>query len=788
MPGKIFTKRIRVYGIVQGVGFRPFVARAARAAGLSGTVANKGSYVEIIVQGTEEEIAALRRALDADAPERAAILKVDEREIKYDEVCPSFEIIESEKDEGKIFVSPDIAICEKCKKELFDPADRRYLHPFINCTACGPRLTILDAMPYDRERTSMKHFPMCPECAAEYNDPATRRYDAQPVCCNECGPVVYLWTKDDDPGESAGEDIIGASGRDAITGARKLLAEGAIIAIKGIGGFHLACDAADSQAVERLRAIKPRPMKPFAVMAKDMETARRECVVEPGQEDILDGHQKPIILLKKRAGGMICDAVSPDNPYIGLMLPYAPLQLLLFNYDDGIKTPDVLVMTSGNVSGAPICRDDESVRREILRMCDAVLSHNRNILIRADDTVMDFYGGKPYMIRRSRGYAPLPVMYTPAEGEGSTLAIGGELKNTFCLSSGELFYLSPYVGDMADIRTVEALRETVHRMMELLEIQPERVVCDMHPSYNTVVVAEGFARELDVPLIKIQHHYAHILSCMAENDCDGEVIGISFDGTGYGTDGNIWGGEILKCSRDGFERIDHITPFPQAGGDLAAKEGWRVAASMIHALEKAGLPGVGFDGAQIAGQLKICTSEEYRMISAQADAGINTVTSTSVGRLFDAVSAVLGIRRVSTFEGEASTALMYAAMRYEESTGGAGESGEEMGVLALCQSSTTSALFTDILRRRKEGEDADRLAYYFHAGLADWITNAASDACGKTGIDTVALSGGVFQNRLLLSLCEQQLQEAGFKVLTHSLVPPNDGGIALGQAVFDGVD
>ena len=784
MAERISTKRIRVYGIVQGVGFRPFVARTARAAGLTGTVANKGSYVEIIAQGSEPQIALFRRALIEDAPERSAILKTDETGATCDADYVSFEIIESERDEGKIFVSPDIAICDKCKKELYDPDDRRYLHPFINCTACGPRLTILDAMPYDRERTSMKAFPMCPECAAEYNDPATRRYDAQPVCCNDCGPEVYFFTRDSLPeGKEAtekGADVPRVTGRDAIIRTRRLLADGGIAAIKGIGGFHLACDAANEAAVGRLRALKPRPMKPFAVMAKDMTVAKRECILSPGQEKELNGHQKPIILLKKRKGGRICEGVSPDNPYVGLMLPYAPLQLLLFDYDDGLDTPDVLVMTSGNVSGAPICRDDDSVRREILRMCDGVLSHNRNILIRADDSVMDFHRGRPYMIRRSRGYAPLPVMYTPAENEGCTLAIGGELKNTFCISSGELFYMSPYVGDMADIRTLEALRETVHRMMELLEIRPERVVCDLHPSYNTVMAAREFADELGVPLIQLQHHYAHILSGMAENDCDEEVLGVSFDGTGYGTDGTVWGGEILKCSRRGFERLGSIKPFIQAGGDLAAKEGWRIAASMLHSLEKAGDPEI--DGAQIAQDFKLCTADEYRMISAQADAGVNAVTSTSAGRLFDAVSAVLGIRRASTFEGEASTALMYAAMKCKDEYGECGSShGEEAVNYNILP---TDRLFADIVRRRASGESPENLAYYFHAELARQIADAVISAGRQTGINTAALSGGVFQNRLLLDMCEELLADTGFRVITHSMVPPNDGGIALGQAIY----
>ena len=557
------TRRLRIYGIVQGVGFRPTVSRHALSAGVRGTVCNFGPYVEIFLQGTPDQVERFRKLLETSPPKRASILKIDDAPVEDPPEYPDFSIIESGKTRGEIFVSPDIAICGDCIREMYDPKDRRYLHPFINCTCCGPRLTILDALPYDRERTSMKEFPMCPDCAGEYHDPATRRYDAQPVCCPDCGPEVYLLGRQE-------------RGREAIAVTREILASGRIAAVKGIGGFHLACDATSQEAVSRLRTLKNRPMKPFAVMMRDMEAVWRECYVTPAQEEILLGHQKPILLLRKRPGGLLAEAVAPDNPTVGVMLPYAPVQLLLFRYDGGPQVPDCLVMTSGNVSGAPICREDRDVEREILGFCDCVLSHDRKIRIRADDSVMDFYRDRPYMIRRSRGYAPLPVMVNQGF-RGQVLALGGELKNTFCVGINDLFYPSPYVGDLADVRTVAALEETVGRLETLLEAEPALAVCDLHPGYNSTAAAENTG----LPLVKVQHHYAHVLSCMAENDCFDRVIGLSFDGTGYGTDGTVWGGEILLSDLHGFDRAGSIQPFTLVGGDLAARQGWRVAVSML---------------------------------------------------------------------------------------------------------------------------------------------------------------------------------------------------------------
>lgn len=795
---------IRVFGIVQGVGFRPTVKRHADACDIAGSVSNKGPYVEIFAEGSEECVHSFIKQIQEEPPKRAVILKLDVENVESGEdgihkvesetdSKEKFQIIESEKEEGEIFVSPDIAICPECKKELYDKNDRRYLHPFINCTCCGPRLTILDSMPYDRVRTSMGEFPMCEKCEYEYTHAETRRFDAQPVCCNDCGPEVYLLGRKE-------------RGADAIRYTRKVISEGGIVAVKGIGGFHLCCDAAKEETVARLRQRKKRPMKPFAVMMKDLDVVRRECETEPHLEEILDGHQKPIILLPKKEGGTLCESVAPDNPKIGVMLPYAPVQLLLFDYQDETKVSDCLVMTSANTSGAPICRDDEDALNELSGLCDVILSHDRKIRLRADDTVMDFYRGEPYMIRRSRGYAPLPFMMGN-EFKGQVLAVGGELKNAFCIGKNQLFYPSPYIGDMGDVRTVKALKESVKRMEELLETKPQIVACDMHPSYNTRAAAE----EMGLPVFLVQHHYAHILSCMAENEWTTEkkVIGVSFDGTGYGTDGTIWGGEILLADYDSFTRWGCIEPFAQTGGDVSAKEGWRIAVSLlgkIYGKENALL---------IIETLGLCEPKLAKLQFTMEERGINTVQSTSAGRLFDAVSAILDIRKSSTFEGEASTSLQFAAEKWLDAqkkkiagsedfaeSGIITDYGELKSISDVAQKSVveknnsinrnikadlyylpTLSLVKELAERKLAGENSNQLALHFHRRLAGMIVSACEKAREEIGINTVALSGGVYQNKLLLDYSVTMLEERGFHVLRHHLLPPNDGGISLGQAV-----
>ena len=840
------TFHTKLTGIVQGVGFRPFVARTAARFHICGTVANKGSYVEIFSQGSRTSCAAFLSAIEKEPPPRAIILHIETDELPQNTLSyTDFQIIESAHEEGPVYVSPDIATCDACAKELYDPTDRRYLHPFINCTDCGPRLTIETSAPYDRERTTMKAFPMCDACAAEYHDPTSRRYDAQPVCCNDCGPTLSLLKTSLN---STHGDVSATT--NPITAARQALISGHILAIKGIGGFHLACDATNERAVQTLRERKHRPKKPFALMAADLSTIERVAIVESKeQQAILTGHQKPILLLKKQPSSPVAPNVAFDNQKLGLMLPYAPLQMLLFHYPpDGLddQMPKLLVMTSGNPSGAPICHTDKEATEALGNIADLILTHNRPIRLRADDTVLDWYKKKPYPIRRSRGYAPLPIYYdathrlpsqhqannvtvaltrprakfradgtfssgifksegftfpegnapsandhqlnTATTKEPQALAIGGELKNTFALARGPLLYPSAYVGDTTDLRTVLALKDSIRLMASLLDIHPKLIACDLHPRYNTTTVAHELANELNVPLFPVQHHYAHILSCLVENDCHESVLGIALDGTGYGPDGTIWGGEILHAGLDGYTRLISIDPFDQAGGDKAPREPWRIAIAM---LRTAGLA----EETTIVDTLRLCAKQQYAAQTFLLDRHLNTVTSTSAGRLFDAVSALLGICTAPTYEGEAAIRLQtaaetWAAAHASESAALAGDVPVHPTAAATNQPLhlPTQQLFNDLAERRLAALEHDnddtpgRLAYVFHASLARLLVATCKTLRESTNLTTVALSGGVFQNTLLLTLTEQALAAASFRVLTHHQVPPNDGGIALGQA------
>ena len=773
------------------------MSRLADRYNISGSVCNKGSYVEIIARADEPVIGDFVHAIEAEAPERSAIVKVKVMDYPLDiEAQSGFEIALSKHEDGQIFVSPDIATCPDCARELFDKNNRRYLHPFINCTQCGPRLTILDSMPYDREKTSMAGFPMCEACSDEYTDMDSRRYHAQPVCCNDCGPELYTLVGGAD-GTGRPEGAYGAA---ALLETRAVIRNGGIAAIKGIGGFHLCCDAASEAAVQRLRQLKARPMKPFAVMMRDLEVVGRECRLEPEMEPLLTGPQKPIILIPRRHDSVesaeldsniqeeiktnsqirhrlrIAASVAPNNPNLGVMLPYTPVHMLLFDYPDDETISDILVMTSGNPSGAPICMNDEEALKYLSPMCDIILSNSRDIRIRADDTVMAFYRSKPYMIRRSRGYSPLPIV-AKRESPHAVLGIGGELKNAFCLGDKGLFYPSPYIGDMADMRSVRALEAATTRMERLLEIQPDIIVGDMHPGYNTSEMARVIAEREGVPVMEVQHHHAHMVSCMAENEYEGTALGVTFDGTGYGPDGTIWGGEFLLGDESGYERVGSIAPFIHAGGDIASKEGWRIAYSMISTA-------LGSEAANRIGEtLGLGDGKGRQSIDFMLGNNINTVKSTSAGRLFDAVSAVLGIKSASTFEGEASMALQFAAERAEaQGISLAPYEGRLMNIdeeqFELC----TDTLLMELAARSLADQDTDQLAYFFHKALADMIVIACCYQRTRCEVNVVALSGGVFQNLLLLKLVDDGLEREGFKVLKHGVVPTNDGGIAIGQA------
>lgn len=766
------------------------MSRLADRYGISGSVCNKGSYVEIIARADESVIGDFVHAIEAEAPERSAIVKVKVMDSPVDiSIDSGFKIALSKHEDGQIFVSPDIATCPDCARELFDKNNRRYLHPFINCTQCGPRLTILDSMPYDRVKTSMAGFPMCEACSDEYTDMDSRRYHAQPVCCNDCGPELYTLVGRASESDVQGmgtdsERPEGAYGAAALLETRAVIRSGGIAAIKGIGGFHLCCDAGSEAAVQRLRQLKARPMKPFAVMMRDLEVVGRECRLEPEMEPLLTGPQKPIILIPRHTGlaasksadSRIASSVAPDNPNLGVMLPYTPVHMLLFNYPDDEPISDVLVMTSGNPSGAPICMNDEEALKYLSPMCDIILSNSRDIRIRADDTVMAFYRSKPYMIRRSRGYSPLPIV-AKSESSHAVLGIGGELKNAFCLGDKGLFYPSPYIGDMADMRSVRALEAATTRMERLLEIQPDIIVGDMHPGYNTSEMARVIAEREGVPVMEVQHHHAHMVSCMAENEYEGTALGVTFDGTGYGPDGTIWGGEFLLGDEKGYERVGSIAPFIHAGGDIASREGWRIAYSMISTA-------LGSEAANRIGETLGLGDEKGRQsIDFMLGNNINTVKSTSAGRLFDAVSAVLGIKSASTFEGEASMALQFAAERAEaQGISLAPYEGRLMNIdeeqFELC----TDTLLMELAARSLADQDTDQLAYFFHKALADMIVIACCYQRTRCDVNVVALSGGVFQNLLLLRLVDDGLEREGFKVLKHGVVSTNDGGISLGQA------
>ena len=769
------TLRLQVFGIVQGVGFRPYVHRLAIQHNICGTVANKGSLVEIFIQTkdpTPEKVEEdFINDLQTKAPPRSLIMKV-KRHFEDLPEYSDFTIIESEEESGDIFVSPDIAICEACHTELFDKNNRRYLHPFINCTACGPRLTILDAMPYDRERTSMKSFPMCPTCSYEYHAPETRRYDAQPVCCNDCGPTVSLVSKS-------------LQGLEAISFVRQELLADKIVAIKGIGGFHLCCNAYSEKAISLLRSRKMRPSKPFAVMFRDLESLKRACVCSELEEELLTGWQKPIVLLPKKDGGAkpLAANLAPDNPTLGAMLPYTPLHLLLFSLPDDLPMVDCLVMTSANITDAPICRTTQDACQELKDIADYILTHNRHINLRADDSVVQVIKGKQAVIRRSRGYAPLPVILDGEWGE-PCLGIGAELKNTFCLAQNGLFYLSPHIGDLGDLRTNLALSESLKRLEELLRITPTRVACDCHPNYHSHLLAE----ELGLPVFAVQHHYAHILSCMAENNYLQPVLGLALDGTGYGLDGTIWGGEILKADLDDFTRLASLEPFPHTGGDLASKEGWRIAVSLLCQIY------LEDEALNLATDLKLCPANLAKIQLTLTKRKLNTVTTTSAGRLFDAVSAILGFKTVSSFEGEAACILQFQAEQAATSwpkalnllgTTLGQEALEELPLkdpATICQIPVYS-LIKHIISAKQAGHSPQTLALAFHAYLANYLTKICITLRETENLETCALSGGVFQNRLLHGFVQQALEDAGFLVLTHSLIPANDGGLSLGQAL-----
>lgn len=806
---------IHVTGIVQGVGMRPFVYREAMAHGICGWVLNAGDGVHIEAHARAEAVDGFVAALSEHAPAAARVERVDIADLKpsgwsaTDE--QGFRIVASQDQTAHTtLVSPDIATCDDCLRELFDPADRRYHYPFINCTNCGPRFTIIRSLPYDRAATSMNCFPMCPECAAEYADPLDRRFHAQPDACFDCGPHI-TWREASvggEPGEAAALPAVGTT-REAsdaiIERCIELLAGGGIVAIKGLGGFHLACDASNEQAVAELRRRKRRSNKPLAVMVRDLADVERLCHVNDVERGLLAGSIRPIVLLRRRAvcesGGSpdalaLAPSVAHDLPELGVMLPYTPLQHLLLAAAEA-RGVHALVMTSGNLSEEPIETDDDLAWERLVAagIADALLGNDRAILSRYDDSVVRVVNGAIMPVRRARGYAPQPLPLPALDGAPScVLACGPQQKATIALTregtNGEATcFVSQHIGDVENGGTFDAWNAARTRLEDLFDLAPAALACDLHPSYLSDQWAREQARKCNLPLVEVQHHHAHIASVMAEAIAAGQlttdtrVLGIAFDGTGAGTDGTIWGGEFLVASLDGFERTAHLLTWALPGGAASVRDARRNAFALLSELGLLEHPG--------AAQLLDSLDEQTRSVTAtMIERGINSPRTSSMGRLFDAAAAILGICDKATYEGEPAIELEAAAWRAfsSESACPTGNmvsfSVTESSRPDDCHVLNSRPLFEALLEGIRTGVPAGKLALDFHVTIARSSARIAREICAREGLDTVALSDGVFMNRLLLQLLTRELKSMGLTVLIPRSVPVNDGCIAYGQAVI----
>jgi hydrogenase maturation protein HypF len=752
--------RVRVEGIVQGVGFRPFVHALAGRLGLAGLVGNDAGGVFVEVEGAAETVERFLAALAAEAPPLAVIERVTATSLEPTGAA-GFAIAPSlAGGDRQTLVSPDTATCADCLRELADPADRRFRYPFINCTNCGPRFTIVRDVPYDRPATTMAAFEMCADCAREYGDPADRRFHAQPVCCPACGPSLALL-------DAGGV----AAGGDPLAGAAARLRDGAVVAVKGLGGYHLAADAASEPAVAALRARKHREDKPFAVMVADLASARRLCELGPAEEAMLTSPRRPIVLLRRRgpagpgAADGVAASVAPGNRSLGVMLPYTPLHHLLL---EAVGRP--IVLTSGNVSDEPIAyRDEEAVER-LGGIADWFLVHDRPIHMRADDSVVRAFGGRELPLRRSRGFAPQPLGL-PWPFPRHVLACGAELKHTFCLAKGGHAFLSHHIGDLENYETYRSFTEGVEHFRRLFDVDPEVVAHDLHPEY----LSTKYALELDgVELEGVQHHHAHVAACLADNGEAGPVVGVAFDGLGFGPDGTIWGGELLVADLEGFRRAGHLEQVPMPGGAAAIKEPWRMAAAWLDAAFGAGMP----ERLAVAGRHR----DRWEQVVALGRSGTAAPVTSSAGRLFDAVAAILGVRDAVNYEGQAAVELEQLADPAEPAAYPVRVAPAGDGLLRLGGADLVRAVVAEL----STGVPPPLIAARFHNGLAA-ATVAACQAVGQeTGLGTVALSGGVFQNMLLLERTVAGLEANGIRVLTHSRVPPNDAGISLGQAAVAG--
>jgi hydrogenase maturation protein HypF len=758
MNESLSARRVHITGVVQGVGFRPFVYNLATHLNLSGWVLNSSSGVEIEAVGPAAALDEFVQRLRSEAPPLSRIEQVTVTEtsvVGTPYPAPtSFIIRHSEARPGEFQpISPDVATCEDCLHELFDPADRRYRYPFINCTNCGPRFTIIQDLPYDRPKTTMAPFKMCPDCQAEYDDPTDRRFHAQPNACPVCGPRVWFQV-----GKSADQHI----GRPAIRAARNMLAEGGVVAVKGLGGFHLACDATDDEAVRRLRERKGRVDKPFAVMSFDLETVERSCQVNDQERALLTSHERPIVLLHRRPDCPISPLVAPSNRYLGVMLPYTPLHHLLLEPVDGF--PVALVMTSGNYSEEPIATGNDEVLERFAGLADAFLLHDRDIHARCDDSVTRIFAGAELPVRRSRGYAPYPV-HLPFPVP-QILAVGAELKNTFCLTRDRYGFLSQHIGDMENYETLHFFEHMVGQLERTFRIEPEIIAHDMHPAYLSTRYANTRHPTPDTRY-PIQHHHAHIAACMAENGLTDKrpVIGVAFDGTGYGTDGAIWGGEFLVADYASFRRVAHLKYVPLPGGDAAIRRPYRVALAHLWA--------AGISWEDDLPPVVAAAAAERTILARQLERELNALPTSSVGRLFDAISALAGVCQKINYEAQAAIELEMVAAKEVEGMYPFGL-GEEIDPAPCIR-----AVVADV----RAGVPPAVVAAKFHNALATMMRDVCLLLRDETALNEVALSGGVFQNVTLLGKALPLLQAAGFTVYTHHLVPPNDGGISLGQAV-----
>jgi hydrogenase maturation protein HypF len=734
---------VRVTGVVQGVGFRPFVYSLATGLGLTGLVGNDTDGVFAEVEGPRAAVEEFLHRIERDAPPLARIEKVTIWAMNPARSEQFFVIVASESSgPRRTLVSADTATCADCLRELEDPADRRHNYPFINCTNCGPRFTIVRDVPYDRPLTTMAPFAMCDRCAAEYHDPADRRFHAQPVCCSACGPRLTL----------------DGSGKDPIEAAAALLRNGKILAIKGLGGYHLAADAAAGLAVTELRSRKHREDKPFAVMAAGLAAARELAEIDDAAATLLTSPARPIVLLPRHQGAAVAQATAPGNRQLGIMLPYTPLHHLLL-----AATTHPIVLTSGNVSDEPIVYRDDEAKERLGSIADAFLTHDRAIHVRTDDSVARTFRGRPVLLRRSRGYVPEPLTVT-AGFPRPVLACGAELKNTFCLAQGRHAFVSHHVGDLENAETLRSFTEGIAHFRRLFDIEPRVIAHDLHPEYLSTKYALDLAdADPRLDLRGVQHHHAHIASCLADNGESGPVIGVAFDGTGYGPDGTVWGGEFLVADLAGYERGGHLAPVPMPGGAAAIRQPWRMAAAYLG------------DTAETVARRH---PDQWAAVTAMAAKGVNSPLTSSAGRLFDAAAALLGVRDAINYEGQAAVELEQLADPAELEAYPAGLD-DGQGPFQAHGADLLHALLED----RTSGVPAPLIAARFHHGVAALIEAGCLRLRESHGLGTVALSGGVFQNLLLLTATVTRLEARGFRVLLHSRVPCNDGGISLGQAV-----